>query len=67
MYLIIMGNVTFKISERNCEEIDRLLLDKYHNYSTKFLETDQNVEYIESLDKEGKLLNLFVLKVNRGG
>lgn len=62
-----MSNVTFRISERNREEIDRLLLDKYHNYSTKVLETDQDVEYIESLDEKGKLLNLFVLKINKGG
>lgn len=55
-----MRNTTFTISTRNKEDIDRILLDKYHNYLTK-VEDNTEVEYIESNDEYNHLQNLFVV------
>lgn len=63
--MIKMKNITFKVSEKSKEQIDDILLDKYHNYLTK-VGNDKNVEYVESTDEEGHLLNLFVVAPNAG-
>ena len=51
---------TFAISNRNRNEIDDILKDKYHNYLTRCEEND-NLIYIESFDKIHTLKNIFIM------